>query len=361
VLGACGFIGRNLVKYLVDNKLVSKVKACDKQRPETSYFADVHKEVFANKAVVDYQQADLSKEATLEKIFKDVKFEYVFNCCGETRFGLSEQDYKTKCLDTAVCCATAAAKHGAKKFIELSTAQVYESTAKKSAEGDKLAPWTVQATMRLRAEEALKGIKDLPLVILRPAIVYGPADLTGLSPRITVAAVYQKLKKPMKFLWGKELKLNVVHVNDVVRAMWLAATEIKAGSVYNLADSADLDQGKLNTILGKMFGVEVDFFNSITSNLAKMNLGGVAEEANDTHVPGWQSICTDAKIANTPLSPFIDKELLYNNSLCIDGEKITKETSFKYEFAVNADLIREQIDFFVKQGLFPNLSLNKVQ
>jgi hypothetical protein len=31
ILGGCGFIGRNLVKYLLDNELCSKIRVCDKQ------------------------------------------------------------------------------------------------------------------------------------------------------------------------------------------------------------------------------------------------------------------------------------------------------------------------------------------
>jgi len=38
VLGGCGSVGRNLVKYLIDNKLVSSIRVADKKRP-TMVFA----------------------------------------------------------------------------------------------------------------------------------------------------------------------------------------------------------------------------------------------------------------------------------------------------------------------------------
>lgn len=65
---------------------------------------------------------------------------------------------------------------------------------------------------------------SLKWVILRPSIVYGIGDLTGLTPRISCAAVYKKINEKMKFLWGKELKLSTVHVMDVCSAIWIAAT-----------------------------------------------------------------------------------------------------------------------------------------
>jgi len=341
----------------VDNKLAIRIRVVDKQRPETSYFSAAHKAIFDNKRVVDYVQADLTNVATVTKIFTGMQFDYVFNCCGETRFGLSDADYKMKCLDTAVKCATAAAKAGVKKFVELSTAQVYDPSEKPANEDAKLSPWTVQASYRLKAEQELAKIPGLNLVVLRPAIVYGPADLTGLSPRIVVAAVYKKSGKVMKFLWGESLRLNTVHVDDVCAAMWSSAIEAKPGSTYNLADDVDLSQGVLTSWLGSLFQIKTDFFGKLVSNVVKLGLQSLASDANNEHIPIWDSICREHGIANTPLSPYIAAELLSNTSLCIDGTKITKELpSFKsYKHRVSEVEVKNQIDFFVAQGIFPKM------
>jgi len=60
------------------------------------------------------------------------------------------------------------------------------------------------------------------------------------APRMACAAVYQVNKKKMEFLWGEKLRINTVHVLDVCQAMWVAATELKPGTVYNLADESDM-------------------------------------------------------------------------------------------------------------------------
>jgi nucleoside-diphosphate-sugar epimerase len=52
---------------------------------------------------------------------------------------------------------------------------------KDSSESAKQKPWTLQAEYKLKAEETLRGIQGLPLVILRPALVYGPGDVNGIS------------------------------------------------------------------------------------------------------------------------------------------------------------------------------------
>lgn len=355
VLGGCGFIGRHLVTFLVERRLASRIIIADKSMPATSNLSNRHKLAFDNKQIVQFIQSDLSKDAHIDRAFAVAKFDFVVNLCGETRFGLAENDYKVKCLDTAVKAARAAAKAQVKKFIEISTAQVYESTDKPSAEQGKLKPWTLQAKYRLQAEEEIKKIPDLKWLILRPATVYGPGDLTGFMPRAACAAVYKHLNEKMKFLWDKSLRVNAVHVDDVVRAIWLACTEMKVGSLYNLADQTDLDQGRLNGWLGELFRIETGFLGSLISNLAKMNLASVAEDANEKHVPGWTRLCSSHNILNTPISAYIDKELLYNNSLCVDGTQITKDYGgkFKYEKQASKALVEEEIRQAIADKYFP--------
>jgi len=358
ILGGCGFVGRNLVKYLVDNKLASTIRVADKALPATSYLSAAHKAAFDQKNIVEFKQSDLSKDAHIQKVFDGVKFNYVINLCGETRFGLQEDDYKQRCVEPAKKCAEAAAKMGVEKFVDLSTAQVYEPQKKPVDESAGTAPWTNVAKFRLKAEEEIKKFEKLPIVILRPAIVYGPGDLTGLSPRIVVASVYQMKKEKMKFLWDKDLGMNVVHVDDVVAAIWLACTKLKAGSVYNLEDGSHLTQGVLNAMLGKIFKIETGTWGSTMSSIAaKVSLSAIADEANDKHVPGWTKLCQEHKINNTPLSPYIDKELLANHSLSVDGTAITKE-GFSYSKKVSEELVRAQAQGFIDQGIFPKVPLS---
>ena len=95
------------------------------------------------------------------------------------------------------------------------------------------------------AEEGLLAMEKLNLTILRPAIVYGEADVNGIMPRVVCAAVYKYEHEIMKFLWDKSTRINTVHVHDMVRAMWHVAELTPEKAIYNICDKGDT--GKVQT------------------------------------------------------------------------------------------------------------------
>jgi len=355
VLGASGFIGRNLVKFLVDGGHAAKIRAVDKVLLQTAFLSKEHQAAFDNK-IVEFKQGNLCSAASIEKCFTledGGKFNIVFNCAGETKYGQTEEVYAEKIYDLSVKCATEAVKRGVDRFVELSTAQVYSAGSKPSDEGDKLSPWTNIAKYKLKAEEELQKMAGLNLIIVRPAIVYGPGDVNGISPRIICARVYKKLEETMKFLWSGSLRINTVHVNDVVSALWLLSQKAPVGSIWNLSDKGDTSQDSLNDILSEIFGIKTGYQGTIISNLAKMKLKSVTESVNDKHLPPWSDICKAAGIQNTPLTPYLDQELLYNNGLSVDGSKV-ESLGFAYQHpAPTRALIEQQIAYFRDQKLFP--------
>merc|ERR1719493_235040 len=139
------------------------------------------------------------------------------------------------------------------------------------------------------------------------------------------AAVYQRTGETMKFLWKGDVTINTVHVRDLCEAMWQCALNAKPGSLYNIADLCNFDQRKMNDILASIFNIRAGFVNRGINMVAGMALGRTAEASNGKHVPVWSEICVENQILNTPLSPFMGKEILQKAYMCIDGNKITEE------------------------------------
>jgi hypothetical protein len=165
--------------------------------------------------------------------------------------------------------------------------------------------------------------------------------------------VYTQLNEKMKLLWSGDLRINTVHVRDVCKAIVHLARQGQPGTVWNLADKTDLTQERLNAHLEAIFKIKTGFWGSIVSNVAKVNLKGVTEEVNEKHLKPWADICKSDGILNTPLTPYIDTELLMNHALSVDGSAI-EATGFAYDVPeLTEALLREQIGYFVAQQLFP--------
>ncbi|CAK4074816.1 unnamed protein product [Aphanomyces euteiches] len=355
ILGGVGMIGRNFVKYCVDNALASYIRVADKSMPAISYLSEVHKAAFAAD-IVEYVQADLTKDAHVDRAFNPEcgPYDYVFNLAGETKCSQAESVYSSKCRDLSVKCGKKALESNVKMFVEVSTAFVYKSQTKEPAdENAKLDPWTLQAKYKLEAEDLLRGLSDLNVVFVRPATVYGPGDVAGLMPRLVCAAAYVQLQEKMKLLWDAEMRLNTVHVFDVCKALWHVALHGKVHDVFNLADKSDTSQGIINDMVTALFNIKTGFHGVLVSNLAKLRLDDVVDNANEKHLKPWSDLCQAHGVKNTPLTPYIDRELLCHNHLYVNGSKI-ESTGFEYTFPnVRVDDLREIIQDAIDQGIFP--------
>jgi len=337
--------------------LASKVKVADKTPPALAGMSAAQTDIFKGDPVV-FQQANLSRETFVKKAFEDGPYQIVFNLAGNSSYGQSPEVYKENVVDVAKLCGKVAAEQGA-LFIHVSTAQVYDSEKKARVETDKIKPWTKLGEAHYKAEQELNAISGLKLIIVRPAIVYGPGDLTGITPRIVVGAVYKHSKEKMELLWDGDLAINTVHVDDVSRALWHLSKSGKPGEVYNLADSASSNQGSICKLLEEMYGIKTDFKGNIASKLATaVAMKDVAETANEMHLQPWSEICKANGIVHTPLTPYLAEELLYNNHTSVNGTKITS-TGFKYEHpAPNAEDFKKIVAHFqeLKQRDFTGIS-----
>ncbi len=73
----------------------------------------------------------------------------------------------------------------------------------------------------------------------------------------------------------------------------------------------------------------------------QLHMSSATEESNEKHLTPWSEACSRDSISNTPLSPYLDQELLYHKHLHIDGSKI-EQTGFSYEHArPTVDLLRQ--------------------
>jgi len=268
-----------------------------------------------------------------------------------------QEVYQENIIDVARVCAAASAQHRVGRYIEVSTSQVYSHKNSPTggwAENGTLAPWTGIGTARLAAEQAVQGTRGLNYVIVRPSIVYGPGDILGLTPRVVIGAIYKESGEKMELLWSKSLKMNTVHVDDVVRAIWHLTNHGNSGGIYNLSDKNETDQGKINDILEEIYGIKTGFLGKAMSSMAKaLGMKQLTDTVNDKHLKPWSDLCKGRGIHDTPLTPYLDEELLYKCDCAVNGNAI-ESTGFAYNKPnLTAEALREVIADFERKGIFP--------
>ncbi|RCJ29613.1 hypothetical protein A6770_21920 [Nostoc minutum NIES-26] len=225
VTGGSGGIGQNLLKHLLESFYV---KALFRKENTTT---DEWK-----KRGCQIILGDLRNEESLMQLVAGTEF--VFHCAALTGSLSSEQAHEVNVEGTRRL-AQAAVKSGCQRFIHISSIAVYSSTPNPEKVYTEELTTIEYPTMELycltksRAETALKEVAkkhNLEYVILRPTCVYGPAIN---SYTVTPLNIIQK-GLPIIFGDGEGL-LDVVYVDDVVRAILLAARSTKAnGQIFNV-------------------------------------------------------------------------------------------------------------------------------
>ncbi|GME22492.1 Nad dependent epimerase dehydratase [Neofusicoccum parvum] len=363
IIGGLGYTGRFLAKHIHDSQLASDVRIVDKHLPELAWLAPEFSDACSREK---FMQADASREQSLTRIFDrpdGKQWDYVFNCGGETRYSQEDEVYKMRSYALSMAVGGEAARRKVKVFVELSTGMVYKPDSTPRKETDKLKPWLKMAKWKLQAEEDLAKIDGLNLVVMRLPHVYGPYTSKFLATALCMARVYQALGKEMKWLWKDELRANTVHVEDVARALWAAADwyvkkEPKTKpAVFNLVDHTNTSQGILANLIHETFNIPTGFHGTLISAFARLNLEHVVDDVNDETLDPWADLQEKAGISKThpnPLSPFMEKEILKDTDLSMDGSLFEKETGFEYKHPVltKAEL-EDVVESYKRMGWWP--------
>ncbi len=192
---------------------------------------------------VEIIYGDCQEKDSLGPGVKDV--DLVFHLAGATRAIEAKTYFEVNALGTEnlvqVCL-----EHNTRlqKFIYLSSlaAAGPGQNGGKKKESDPCEPVSPYGRSKRRGEElALSQAHELPLLILRPAAIYGPRDKAFL-------ALFQCLAKRIKpVISGGVQHLSLCSVQDLVGALLLAAeTPTKTGEIFFLSDGQDYRMDEIN-------------------------------------------------------------------------------------------------------------------
>lgn len=240
VTGGCGFIGKEIVKQLLEQK--QKVKILDIS-PLPNEF----------KGKVTFFNKDINDAAALKKACKNT--DYILH---QAAFGNVVQSFllplKTFQTNVAATAAllNAALEQKVKKLVFASSASVYGNAAKiLQKESDCPAPISPYAHSKIMAENICKFFNDntsLKTTSLRYFNVYGPQQKANVkSPAVTAIFKDSILKNKEIVIEGTGSQCrDFIFVSDVARANIQAALSDKAnGNTYNVATGTTVTVKKL--------------------------------------------------------------------------------------------------------------------
>jgi UDP-glucose 4-epimerase len=229
VTGAGGFIGSHLVRLLCDRGY--RVFALDDL--STGY-----RERIDDRAA--FAEGSCGDRNLLAKLLQGVHT--VFHLAASstvTNSLVNPKSYFDNNFMQSITLLEAMRVAGTKNIVYASTAASYDGTKRKPiSESDSLGPINPYGASKLAVEHALSAYSHafgISAVALRFFNVYGPEDEQPNTPRAIPMWVRAALaREPVPYYWKGRQKRDYIFVEDVARAMLLAAKAREGFQVYNI-------------------------------------------------------------------------------------------------------------------------------
>jgi len=240
ITGANGFVGARLCHQFLKEGF--KVVAGVRETSDLSSLESLN---------VEHRYADITRPDSLPALVADV--EYIVHNAGITKAKNKQRYFDINETGTAsLFKAVSRANPSVKRIVYISS----QAAAGPSKEGvpqiEECAPHPITSYGRSKLageQAALSFAGSLPVVIVRPPGVYGPGDRE-------IFTFFESIHKGIRPLLGDpNRRLNIVHVDDLARGVFLAATkETTSGAVYFIAEKESYTMGELISQLQQACG-----------------------------------------------------------------------------------------------------------
>ncbi len=235
VTGAAGFIGSNLVEYLLDQG--HEIVCVDNESANNDKF------YWSNDSRVCNVSGDITDYQFMKNVFTGV--DYVFHLAAESRLQPAIENpinaVNKNCVGTTVAlqCAREA---GVKRFIYSSTSSGYGNNPYPNVEtqpDDCLNPYSASKVAGEKFCKMYSNLYGLETVVLRYFNVFGQRSPSRgqYAPVISIFQRQKEAGEPLTIVGDGSQRRDFVHVKDVARANYLASImplKGKVGEVFNV-------------------------------------------------------------------------------------------------------------------------------
>jgi nucleoside-diphosphate-sugar epimerase len=232
VTGATGFIGRHLAERL-----------CAEGHEVRGLVRDPSKASAIRRWGVEVVCGDVTDSTSVRKAMQDV--EVVFHLASRVTDWGSWSEFESATVQGTENVLSAAADAGVRRFVHMSTVGVYDDqctrkcrivpeTTPQGSQGDRTLGFYARA--KVLAEAAVwrySHERGLAVVVLRPALVYGPQDETTMPRLIDYLSGAGAM-----WVGRRNSTVDPIYVSDVVGcAVAAARSDAAVGQAYNVAPS----------------------------------------------------------------------------------------------------------------------------
>jgi nucleoside-diphosphate-sugar epimerase len=321
ITGASGFVGGFLVSEALDQGL--EVYAGIRKSSSKQWLQNDR---------INFVLMDLSDPESLKTIMAEHQFDYVIHNAGLTK-ALKQSDLFRVNADYSVNLANAAmTAPGLKKFSFMSSLASY-GTADYQDDGvvgnhSEPKPITSYGMSKLRAEQELKLIDGLPLLIFRPTGIFGPREGDFLN-------LFQSINKGIAVQVGfTEQQLSLIYIKDLVRIIMQATTSDISNRAYFVSDGNLYVGSKFNRIVSnslnkKPLNIKVPMvLIDVIATLSDLN----------SKITGKPNILSRDKLPE-----------IKSRNIDIDISDLVRDFDFKPAYTLE-QAVQETADWYVKEG-----------
>ena len=350
--GANGFLGTYVVTKAIEAGW--NVRASDLSPEPSPELA---------KLEMEYVQADLSDLDEARKITFGTT--HVINVAGLFRFDATKEAlYKANATCTRNMCQ-AALEADIERFVQVATIGVYgrfpmgtpiTETQAKHPKND------YEKSKKKGEDIALRYFEryDLPVVSLRPSVIYGPRSRYPIATVIAMMAMMRALGMKESPDITIPVKIQQVHVIDVARALVHLLENGRLGEPYHIADETPVTWSEMFSFFRKEFGIAEPKRYAIPQPVARAigygaNLipQGLLDRGNAKLAEGWEKMKSRYPVPDI-IKPQLDRDFFtyVSSDHMFDTSKLMG-TGFHLEYPDAWKGLHETIAWYEDQGWIP--------
>ena len=237
VIGSNSFSGSDFIDLLLEDER-NEIVGISRSPEKSALFLPYKRHQGAN---FKFHQMDLNTHMPqIIDLLDSFEPEYVVNFAAQSEVAPSwehpEQWFQTNVVSLAKLMNALKARQYLKRYVHISSPEVYGTCEGRIIESAPLNPSTPYATSKAAADLFLFTLVknfQFPLVVVRSTNVYGAhQQLFKIMPR---AVIYTKMGKIIGLQGGGRAVKSYIHIRDISRGELLAMEKGRVGETYHLS------------------------------------------------------------------------------------------------------------------------------